>query len=350
MTDAKNSLNVLLVENDRADAELCIYELRKAGFNTYADVVQMPEEFSAKARPGRYHVVLADYNLPGWTGVEAFESLRKVDPDTPFILVSGAVGDELAVECIKRGISDYVLKDRLARLPIAIRRALEEKSLREERMQAGKLLADRERRFHALMEHSADGIVLLNTRGEILFTSHAENRILGYSAEERTGKSIFELVHPEDQASVRKIFLGVLRKPGSSATTSLRYLTKGGAWRWLECIAINLLEEPSVLGVVINYRDISERKQAEQEIQRLNEELEQRVIERTTQLEAANQELQTEITERRRAEKILRESQERFRLLVDGVKDYAIYMLDPKGRIVSWNAGAERIMGYRAEE
>lgn len=350
MGNSKSPLSVLLVENDRADAELCTYELRKAGFDVQADVVQMPEEFCAKAGSGRYDVVLADYNLPGWTGVEAFERLRKKDLDTPFILVTGAVGDEVAVECIKQGISDYVLKDRLARLPIAIRRALEEKSLREERARAEKMLVERERRFHALMEHSADGIVLLNARGEIVFTSHAENRILGYSAEERTGKSIFELVHPDDRPEVLSVFKSLLEKPGKSATLSLRYLTKDGSWRWLECIAINLLEEPSVLGIVINYRDISERKQAEAEIRRLNEELEQRVVERTAQLEAANQELHTEIAERRRAEKILRESQERFRLLVDGVKDYAIYMLDAKGRVVSWNEGAERIKGFRAEE
>ena len=90
-------------------------------------------------------------------------------------------------------------------------------------------------------------------------------------------------------------------------------------------------------------RDITEHKRAE-------EELEQQVAERTSQLTAANEELTKEITERKRAEEVLRESEERFRLMVEGVKDYAIFMLDTEGRVSSWNAGAQRIKGYRAEE
>ena len=346
----KSPISVLLLENDPMDAELCEAELRRAGMKFRAEVVQTPDDFHARLDGTEYDVILADYNLPGWTGVDAFEYVRSKRKDIPFILVTGAVGDEAAVECIKSGICDYVLKDRLVRLPVAIRRALEEKALREETALAERRLIEKDLRFRALVEHSADGIVLLNSRGEVIFTSHSQNQILGYSAKERMGKSVFELVHPDDAAQAMKTFRSLVEGPGGSAIVQMRYLSKAGSWRWLECIANNLLAEPSVQGVVINYRDISERKQAEEEIRRLNDDLERRVAQRTAQLEAANKELHVEIAERRRAEKILKESQERFRLLVDGVRDYAIYMLDPQGRIVSWNAGAERIKGYRAEE
>lgn len=349
-TQSKRPLNILLVENDPVDARLCEAELKRAGMQFHFEVVETAEDFRSKVDENTYDVILADYNLPGWNDLEAFEYLRSKQLDIPFILVSGTIGDEVAVDCIKRGISDYVLKDCLPRLPTAVRRALEEKSLREEAALAQKQLVQSDRRFRALMERSADGIVLLNSRGEVVFTSHALNPMLGYSASERLGKSVFEMAHPDDAGRARSVFRDLVERPGAAATVQIRYLSKDGQWRWLECIATNLISEPSVEGVVINYRDISERKQAEEEIRRLNGDLERRVAERTEQLEAANQELKAEIKERRRAEAIVRESQERFRLLVENVKGYAIYMLDPQGRIASWNVGAERIKGYRAEE
>ncbi|MGH9342925.1 MAG: PAS domain S-box protein, partial [Terriglobia bacterium] len=228
MPTQNKPVSILIIENDPVDAELCLLALKKACMSVRTEIVQTPEEFQSKITDGPYDLILADYNLPGWTGLDAFEYARRSGCETPFILVTGAVGEEAAVECIKRGISDYILKDRLARLPLAVKRALEEKSLRDERVRTEKLAWEKERQ--------------------------------------------------------------------------------------------------------------------------LNEELEGRVIERTAQLEAANRDLQIEVTERKRAENVLRESQERFRLLVDGVKDYAITMLDPQGRVMSWNAGAERIQGYRAEE
>jgi two-component system sensor histidine kinase VicK len=345
-----NPLRILLLENSPADAELCIHELQRAGLDFHHEIAQDLEEFRSMVHDGSFDLVISDYNLGGATGVEAFEHLKSLQNPLPFILITGAIGDEVAVECMKRGISDYVLKDRLARLPVAIRRTMAEEELRKERVEAEKLLIERERRFRALMEHSTDGIVLLNRDGEIAFTSHAQAGVLGYSASDVVAKSIFELMHPDDTPQASAQLEQLLNSPGISVTAHLRFRAKEGYWRWLECIAINLLSEPSVGGIVVNYRDISDRKRSEEEIRRLNDELESRVEERTAQLEAANQELQIEIAERRKAEKILRESQERFRLLVDGVKDYAIYMLSPEGRVASWNTGAERIYGYRAAE
>ncbi|HTV56770.1 MAG TPA: PAS domain S-box protein, partial [Terriglobia bacterium] len=163
-------------------------------------------------------------------------------------------------------------------------------------------------------------------------------------------KNAFELMHPDDLAKARSQFERLLKSPEETRSSQIRFRAKDDYWRWLECIGVNLLDEPSVQGVVVNYRDISERKRSEDEIRRLNAELESRVEERTAQLEAANQELQVEISGHRKTERVLRESQERFQLLVDGVKDYAIFMLDTQGRVVSWNAGAERISGYRPGE
>ena len=134
-------LLVLLIEDDPVDKELALRELRVGGFDPEADMVQTEEEFSAQLEERNYHVILADYNLPHWRGTEALEVLTQRGLDIPFILVTGSLGDEMAVECIKQGSTDYVLKDHLMRLPIAVRRALAEKCLRDDRKHAEEELA-----------------------------------------------------------------------------------------------------------------------------------------------------------------------------------------------------------------
>jgi two-component system, sensor histidine kinase and response regulator len=134
-------LRVLHVEDNEVDAELVAQALRKGGFSASIVVVQAEAEFERQLLAHRPDIVIADYNLPQWKGMEALEVLQRAGLDLPLILVSGALGDITAVECIKRGATDYVLKDGLARLPEAIRRALQEKLLLRLRRQAEEDLA-----------------------------------------------------------------------------------------------------------------------------------------------------------------------------------------------------------------
>ena len=134
-------LRFLLVEDNPVDVELLERGLRRAGFDFTFAVVQTPEDFTRELRTTRPHVVLADYNLPHWRGMEALEILAREGLDIPLILVTGALGDMTAVDCIKQGATDYVLKGALTRLPIAIRRSLQEKSLRDQRQRAEEDLA-----------------------------------------------------------------------------------------------------------------------------------------------------------------------------------------------------------------
>lgn len=135
------TLRVLLVEDSPADAELVLRELRREGFEVASDTVQTIEDFTRQVRTNPYQVILADYNLPQWTGIETLEVLRREGLDIPLILVSGALGDVTAVECIKQGATDYVLKDSLTRLAVSVRRALREKRQREQRQRAEEDLA-----------------------------------------------------------------------------------------------------------------------------------------------------------------------------------------------------------------
>jgi len=125
-------LRALLVEDQPADIELVERTLRDHGFEVTSRAVQDEEGFLTEVRTGPYDVVLADYNLPQWNGMEAVSVLRREGLDIPVILVTGALGEIKAVECRKEGAADYVLKDNLTRLPDSVRQALREKKLREE--------------------------------------------------------------------------------------------------------------------------------------------------------------------------------------------------------------------------
>jgi len=125
--EAKPKLAVLLVEDNQFDAELVLRALQQSGYDVSGTVVQDEATFLKALRANPPEIVLADYNLPDWTGMETLNVLLREGLDIPVILVSGALGDVTAVESIKRGITDYVLKDGLARLPQVVRRALREK-------------------------------------------------------------------------------------------------------------------------------------------------------------------------------------------------------------------------------
>ena len=133
-------MRVLVVEDCDEDAELALHTLRAAGFDLMADTESTIEGVEERLRANSYDVILSDYTLPGATGMDAFELMNQLGKPVPFILVSGFLGDEKAVECLKQGIADYVLKDRLVRLPSAVRQALREKELRQERAAAEEAL------------------------------------------------------------------------------------------------------------------------------------------------------------------------------------------------------------------
>jgi signal transduction histidine kinase len=146
-------LLALLVEDNALDAALVVRALNKDGFDVAADVVQDEAAFMRSLRARPPEIVLADYNLPTWKGMDALRVLRSERLDIPMILVSGALGDVTAVECIRQGATDYVLKDGLARLPEVVRRALREK---HERMLRYRVENDLAKKVDELARSNAD--------------------------------------------------------------------------------------------------------------------------------------------------------------------------------------------------
>jgi len=161
-----------------------------------------------------------------------------------------------------------------------------------ERKQAEAALRRSEEYFRSLIENAQDAIVILNSDGTIRYESPSMERMTGRKAKGRIGRDPLEFSHRDDIPNVIEAFSQLLENQATNVHTELRLRHEDGSWRTFEVAANNLLDNPAVAGIVLNLRDITERKQAEEEIRSLNEELEQRVIERTTQLQAVNKELE----------------------------------------------------------
>jgi signal transduction histidine kinase len=139
----KKKLRLLVVEDSQSDAEIQVAELRRNGFDVSVDITDTGDRVREFLTTTSYDLILADYNLPNFKGMETLDILREKNLSIPVILVTGALNSETAVECVKQGVTDYVLKDHLARLSTSVRRALEETRLRQERARAQEQLAQK---------------------------------------------------------------------------------------------------------------------------------------------------------------------------------------------------------------
>ena len=182
--DSARTLRALIVEDSEDDLELLLLHLKESGYHVKHTLVQGRDEFRAALRNGDFDAVLSDYNLPGWSGLDAIRELQKAGRDIPFLLITGTLGEEAAVECIKQGATDYILKDRLSRLPGALSRALSEKALRDENAKTQDALRLLEARNRDLVQNSVYGIFRLSNKGEFLDANPAFLRIIGCMAPE----------------------------------------------------------------------------------------------------------------------------------------------------------------------
>ncbi len=162
------TLPILLLEKSPQDAEAILEELRNAGLAIECTVVADRSGFEEALSSGEFSVVLATDCLPDWNGIEALHFLRDSGKDVPFLLLTGSLGEEAAAEFIRQGFNDYVWKDRLTRLPVALKRALEAKQLRDANARAQAALAESEARNLELVENSSYGIFRVSLAGKFL--------------------------------------------------------------------------------------------------------------------------------------------------------------------------------------
>jgi two-component system cell cycle sensor histidine kinase/response regulator CckA len=182
-------LRVLHAEDEPSDALLCQFQLETAGVPVQRDVVTTREDFLRALAATNYDVVLTDYKLPGWSGLEVLQILHKDERQIPCILVTGAVGEEIAAECIKLGATDYILKDRPARLPLAIRAAIEERNAKERRRETETI----RNRLASIVESSPDAIIGTSETGSILSWNPGAEAMFGYAQAEVMGQPLANL-------------------------------------------------------------------------------------------------------------------------------------------------------------
>ena len=192
------ALRVLLVEDSRLDEELLRVQLERAYPRVQLEVLRDETSFVQALRAGGWDVVLSDYELPGFTGADLLDHRNREAPGVPFIFVSGVIGDDNAVELLKRGATDYVSKSRLARLAPVLQRALREVDQQRAREQAERQLRHADIIFARVVDGLRDyAVILLDEAGRIQFWNPAARSIFGYEAEEVLGQSA-SLLFPAD--------------------------------------------------------------------------------------------------------------------------------------------------------
>ncbi|MGB7621953.1 MAG: PAS domain S-box protein [Terriglobia bacterium] len=258
-------INVLLLEDNVSDTELMLHELRRAGFDPQWKRVDTEADFLAHLNPAP-DIILADFKLPQFDGTRALQLLRERGLDVPFILVSGSIGEDLAVSVLKAGASDYLLKDRLARLGQAVSHALDQQKAQVEKRRVEQALIDNEQRFRTLIENSSDTICLLAPEGTFLYVGPSSARIIGYEGTELLGRNALEFIHPDDREYIRATLAELVHTPGERTTAQYRFKHREGSWIWIEGVGCNMVDEPSIQAIVVSYRDISTRKRTEESL------------------------------------------------------------------------------------
>ncbi len=258
-------LRVLILEDSPPDAELMVRALKQSGYEEITWSRAESERGFQEALSPPPDVVLADYTLPSYDASRALTFLKNARLDVPFIVVTGSISEEAAVECIRAGAADYLLKGRLARLGPAVQRALRDKRLRQEKRRAEFALLESEERFKAAVQHSTDIITILNAEGVILYQSPAGERILGYEAGEIVGSNAFEYVHPEDRDETFRVFVDGLAAGQGVSRATYRFRSATGEWVHLESVA-SAMQADLLSGYVINSRDITERVRLQEQL------------------------------------------------------------------------------------
>ncbi len=270
MVDAK-PLQVLVLEDRPADAELILHELKRSGYNyvskrvdTQADYLRAIEEIP--------DIILADYSLPQFTAMQALHLLQERGLDIPFVVVTGTISEEAAVETMKHGAADYLLKDRLGRLAQAVERALQQKRLRDERRESEQALRLSEDKFSKAFRISPDAISITRlSDGQYIEVNEGFSRLTGFTPEEVIGKNnlLFNIWANLEES---QNFFALMQSAGE-ITNMEGVFKREGAGVWIGLVSARIIEvdnQPFIISVI---RDITERKRAELELQRAHHDL-----------------------------------------------------------------------------
>ena len=305
----KKSLNILILEDNPDDAELMVAELEKEGYIINWNRVDTEQDFkkSLKESPD---LILADYKLPLLNALDALKIKQEIAPAISLIIVSGAIEEEFAVECIKAGATDYVLKDRLYRLCPVIERALKEAEEDKGRKQADEELRDSEERLKILFDYAPDAYYINDSKGKFIDGNKAAERLTGYKKEELIGKSFLKL---------KLLSLADIPKAAKLLVKNLRGQPTGS-----DEFVLNRKDNDKVTVEISTYPV--------------------KIKGKTLALGIAR-----DITERKKAEEALRKSQQEFASIFDNSPEASVY-LDEKNKVLDINSRFSELFGYKLKE
>jgi len=255
------SLRVLMIDDSEDDALLLIRALKKGGFNPVYERVATAAAMKKALKEKKWDIILCEYMMPRFNTPSAIYVLKEANIDVPLIVVSGSIGEETAIECMRFGAKDYIMKPDLSRLCPAITRALEEAEVKNKHKQAEELLNASEVRYRRLFESAKDGILILDCNtGIIVDVNPFLIELLGYSREQFIEKAVWELGPFKDIIPNRNKFLE-LQHQEYIRYENLPLETVDGRLVNVEFVS-NVYSEADTRVIQCNIRDITERKEA----------------------------------------------------------------------------------------
>jgi PAS domain S-box-containing protein len=259
----RQPLRILSLEDDPHDAELIQGLLEAEGIPCELTRVDTQPAFQAFLEEGVMDLILADYSLPSFDGLSALQLAMSIRPDVPYILVSGALGEEVAIEALKIGATDYVLKTRLSRLAPSVFRALREADERSERKRAEEALRRNEAYLAEAQKLSHTGSFGWNvTSGEIYWSDETYN-IFGLDRSIKpTMEFVFQRIHPDDRNTVQ-LALDHALKENIDFSIEHRMLMPDGGVKYIVVLARPSRPSPGILEYVGAVADVTDRKRAE---------------------------------------------------------------------------------------
>lgn len=297
-------VRVLILEDSEIDKKIIFATIQNSDLEFTSLIVDTREGFIKALKEFHPDVVLSDYVLPDFDGMQALELHKEIIPETPFIFVTGQLPEETAIECLKLGAWDYIMKNHIKRLPVAITKVLELRMEKIEKQNQQKITIESERRYKSLSELTFEGIVI-HRNGVVIDCNLSFCKMFGYERSELLNKYVIDLlVHPND----RNIILINIKKDVSTPYES-RGIKKDGNIFPIEIEAKNITYNNEKVRVVA-LRDITSRKEALEE---------------------------------------LKLSEEKFNKISNAAKD-AIILIDHKGLVSFWNNGATNLFQYSESE
>jgi diguanylate cyclase (GGDEF)-like protein/PAS domain S-box-containing protein len=264
------TLKILIVEDNDDDAQLLLIKLRRAGYEPDYLRVDSEEGLRNALRDPGWQIVVSDHAMPGFSGLAALRILREQDIDTPFILVSGTVGEETAVEAMRSGANDYIMKDNLARLAPAIERELKEARDRSDRRRTEQSLYQERERALVTLQSIGDGVITTDSEGRVDYMNPVAEKVTGWSYGEAQGYPLSEVLPLVDETTRHPVkgSADLCLATGRVVSSNEQYvlINRNGQEFHIEESAAPIFDrDNTIIGAVLVFHDITrERRMAHQ--------------------------------------------------------------------------------------